>query len=108
MRAGTLRDQIVIESRTDAADSFGQPIPTWSTFATVWAAVEPSRGREFFASQALTATDPVRFRLRYLPGLTAAHRIQYGGKVYDIAAVEDVMARTREHHVYAETGLTRG
>ena len=41
MRAGQLRKRVTIQSYSAPRDNFGAEEPkTWSTFATVWAAVE--------------------------------------------------------------------
>ena len=109
MRAGLLDQRITIESRTDARNAVGQAIPTWGTFAAnVPAQFDPVRGREFYASQALTVERAAMFRIRYTVGLIAGHRIQYDGVVWDITSVEQVFGRDREMHVFAATGLTEG
>jgi SPP1 family predicted phage head-tail adaptor len=109
MRAGTLDQRITIESRTDAVDTVGQPIPTWGAFAAnIPAGFDQIRGREFFTAQALTVVEAAMFRIRYLPGTIAGHRVQYDGKVWDIASVEQVFGRDREMHLFCATGLTAG
>ena len=108
MRAGLLREQIVIQSRADAVNAYGQPVPAWTTFATVWASCEPGRGREYFDAQGLQVVEPMRFRIRWLSGLTTLHKIVYNSKTFDIDYVEDFLERDREMHVYASTGLTQG
>ncbi len=105
MRAGRLREQIVIQQRADTVDAIGQPVPGWSTFATVAAEVNYARGREYYAAQQMVAQRPVRFSIRYLPGLTAEHRITWNGDVYAIRYVEDYAARGTEHRVFADTGV---
>jgi head-tail adaptor len=109
MRAGLLDKRITIESRTDSLSLVGQPMPTWGTFeADVPAGFDAVRGREFFASQALTVVRAGMFRIRFLPGLIAGHRIQWDGDVWDIVSVEQVFGRDKEMHVFAATGLTEG
>lgn len=108
MRAGLLREQVVIQRRADAPDAFGQPIPAWSDLATVWAAVEPERGREWFVGAQLQAVAPVRFRIRHRADLTTRDRVIWGGVVYDIRAVVDGFARQRELHLYCDTGISEG
>lgn len=109
MRAGRLDREIEIQKKTVARDSYGQPLETWSTLATVWAAKEDDRGREFFAAQQVQAFAPTRFRIRYRSDVTAGHRVSYGGQVYDVRAVATPpVARDRETHLYCDTGLTAG
>ncbi len=43
-----MRHRIVLQRATEARDTFGQPIPTWTTLAEVWAAVEWQGGAEAF------------------------------------------------------------
>jgi len=109
MRAGRLDREIVIQQRSDAQDTFGQPQPTWTTLATVWAAKEDDRGREYFAANQLAAEAPTRFRIRYRADVTTRHRVSFAGTVYDIRAVVQLpVPRDRETHLYCDTGLTRG
>ena len=109
MRAGLLDQRITIESRTDARNAVGQGIPTWGMFAAnVPAGFDPIRGREFYNAQALTVERAAMFRIRYMVGLVAGHRIQYDSVVWDITSVEQVFGRDREMHVFAATGLTAG
>jgi SPP1 family predicted phage head-tail adaptor len=109
MRAGTLRHIIKIEKRKDVTDAVGQMVPTWSTLrANVPAAYEPARGREFFAAQGQIVEEPALFRIRYSADVVATMRVQFRGKVWDIASVEDVGGREREMHLYCATGLTEG
>lgn len=111
MRAGRLDREIVLQQRTNAQDSFGQPVASWADVATVWAAKEDERGREYFAAQQLQAVAPTRFRIRYRGDLvtTTNHRVVYGGQVWDIRAVAQPPApRDREVFLYCDTGLTQG
>lgn len=64
--------------------------PRWEEFATVWAAISPLRGREYFAAAAVNAETTVRFRIRYRSGVSPAMRVLYNGKKYDIKSVIDV------------------
>lgn len=108
MRAGSLRQQITIERRVDNVSTVGQPIPTWSTYAIVPAAAEPERGQEFFAANQLEGTEPTRFRIRYLSGISNRNRVVFDGKVWDIRAIVNVYERDREMHLYCDAGLTEG
>ena len=66
MRAGLLRHRIVIQQKgTIIRDSFGEPTPAWPILATVWAAVDPLRGREFAEQRQAGAEVTTRIRIRY-------------------------------------------
>lgn len=62
---GSLRERIVIESATEAADSEGEPVKTWSTFATVWARSERLSGRELESLRRVYSEASIRFTIRY-------------------------------------------
>lgn len=109
MRAGKLDRLIRIESRVDTVNSVGQPVPAWSVVATnVPASYDPTRGREFFAGMQLVVTDAAMFSIRYRPGIDAAMRVIFEGRVWDIAAVEPGFGRHRSLNLYCGTGLTEG
>lgn len=75
MRAGNLRHRVIVQTRTDTQDSHGQPIPTWSTYATRWASVEPITGSERFVDDQDYAVIRHRVGMRYLKGVSPIMRI---------------------------------
>ena len=99
MRAGDLRNRVVIQNRTATQDTYGGEVPTWSTVATVWAAVEPMTGREFLEGRTLEATVDTRIRIRYRSGLAPDMRVTWDGHTYDVLAVLEVKSRRREIHL---------
>ena len=82
--------RVVIESFTTAANAYGEPIKTWSVFATVWAQVSPMRGEERFSAQQIDARATTRFRIRYRSDLDQTMRLSYGGDAYDITAILEI------------------
>lgn len=72
MRAGRLRHRVTIQQVTRTRDGFGQPVESWSAFATVWAAVEP---------------------LRYLASVLPSMRVLFGSRVFRIEAIKDSAER---------------
>lgn len=99
MRAGNLCNRVIIQQTTESRDSStGSVINTWGTFATVWAAVEPISGREYFSSQQVNSEITARIRIRYLPGVTSKMRISYDSRLFDIQSVIDIDEQHRELH----------
>ncbi len=97
MRAGELNKRITIQTKgTPTRDSFGAEVIAWSTFATVWAAVEPLSGREYLAAQQATATVDTRIRIRYFAGVLPEMRIVYGSRTFEIVSVINVKEVGRE------------
>jgi SPP1 family predicted phage head-tail adaptor len=105
MRAGQLRQQVTIQSSTQAQASTGALTTTWSDFATgIWAAVEPISGREFFGSQQVQSSVSTRIRIRHLAGVTEKMRVKHVDRdaitnYYDIEAVVPINERGAEIHL---------
>lgn len=94
--AGRLHHRVTIQEHVTGQDEFGQPIDTWADVATVWAAVEPLRGREYFAAQQVNAEVTARIRTRYRKGVRPSMRVLYDGRLYDILSVIDPEERHQE------------
>lgn len=89
MRPGKMDRQIVIKSATEAQDAAGQPISTWTTFATVWAERKDVRGSErFTAGQELAARTAV-YRIRWLTGINEKMRVVDAGATYEITGIAE-------------------
>lgn len=97
MRAGALRHQITIQSATETQNAFGEPAKTWATFATVWAAIEPISGREFYQNRQIGGEISHRVEMRYLSGVTPKMRILYGSRYFDIESVINEKERNVKH-----------
>lgn len=87
---GELRHRIEIQSSSEAADSFGQDVRTWSTYATVWASVEMSSGSEIQVGSSQQALSPYRVIIRYRGDVRPSHRIIYGSRILEVVSVMDV------------------
>jgi len=98
MNVGRLRHQVTIIQAVSAPDGAGGLTKTWETLATVWAAVEPLRGREYFAAQQVTAEITHKVTLRYLTGVRPEMRVQFGDREFDIMAV----INPQERNIYLE------
>lgn len=98
MQAGRLRHRVELQRATDAIDAYGEQTPTWRTLATVWAAVEPISGREYFLANQVNSEISARITLRHVPGvtLTPKDRVKWGARLFDVQAVIDRDERHRE------------
>jgi len=100
MQAGDLRQRITIQEAADPAqDTYGAEIEVWADVATVWAAVEPLTGREFFDAQAMNAETTTRIRIRYREGIVPEMRVSWGDHIYDIQSVIESESGRRELHL---------
>lgn len=75
MRAGRLRHSVYIQSKANVRTSAGGFTETWSTDATVWAGIEPLRGREYFENAQVKGDATHRIVLRYRGSVTPDNRI---------------------------------
>lgn len=99
---GTARNhRIRIEQSTEAADTHGEPIPTWGVFAVVWAAVTPLMGQERYSAQQVHADVSHRITVDYLAGVTPKMRALWQGRVFDFTAVINVGEQNRELQILA-------
>jgi SPP1 family predicted phage head-tail adaptor len=87
MRAGRLRHRVIIQEYSESQGNYGGVTKNWTTFATVWAAIEPARGREFWDSQQVNAEVTGKITIRYLAGVTPKMRVKHGDRYFEILAV---------------------
>lgn len=105
MRAGNLRHRVTLEhyQKGPRTDSGAEPME-WVAGRSVWASVEPLRGRLAFAAQEAHSETTARIRMRYRTEVADATgktlRIRHGERVYRIDGRPiDVDGRRRELEV---------
>lgn len=108
MRAGRLRDRIVLQAKVVTRDAMGGEVITWTDQATVWAEPVPLAGREYTSANQEQSEISVRFRLRYRADLavTAAWRVTWNSVAYDILDVINVRGTKREWELMCRTAPT--
>lgn len=106
--AGDLCERITLQQRAAGVDSLGQESTTWSAVATVWARVEPLRGREFFAAGQVQSPVDARITIRHRAGVLPSMRALHGSQPYDITAVVDVDARGHTLELMCVAGVRDG
>lgn len=94
---GQMRERIAIQSVTEANNSVGEPIKTWSTFITVWTRARFLSGRELEAAAKINEQIQVEFQVRYRTTLNEKMRVAWRSKNWNIHAIlpdeDKVMAR---------------
>lgn len=80
------RVTILRPPRPDETDEAGQPIDDWQPVVTVWAAIEPLRGRELESARQVVAEVTTRIRIRYRDDVDRTMRVKYSssGTEFDI------------------------
>lgn len=100
-----LQHRIVIQTRSQASDGAGGVTETWSTFATVWASIEPMRANEVFWARHLEARVTHKVIIRYLANLTTSMRFTFGGRTFQIKGVRNLKEENRWLEIVAEEGV---
>jgi SPP1 family predicted phage head-tail adaptor len=85
----SLRERLQIDAQSQTIDGAGQITTTWSTLATVWGKMEPTR-----SMQATVAGRDEQSRLydatiRYRADVTTNCRVVWRGRLFDIQGVVD-------------------
>ena len=113
LRAGTLNRRITFQSRSTARDAEGGQSQVWSPVAVVWAAIEPSAGKELLAAQAMNLDQPSTITVRWQaaladPKTVCAMRIVYGTRIFNIHSAMNQEERNRVLVLIASEGLNNG
>lgn len=91
MDAGRLRNFVTVQQKSLAGSGDrGQPVYSWTTFAQIYAEIEPlpTAGKKMEIARQLVATATHQVTIRYLAGLTPEMRIvDLNGVVYQIGYV---------------------
>lgn len=81
------RITILRQPGPDDVDEYGQPLDEPIPVATVWAAIEPLQGREYFAALSEQANVTTRIRIRYREGIDRTMIVRYKSIDYEIMYV---------------------
>lgn len=94
---GKLKHRIKIQQSVQSTDNLGGGPASWSTISggTAWASVEPLSGRELYHAQQLSSRVTHRIVIRYLAGVTAAMRVLFGSRTFEIKSVMNQGERGR-------------
>ncbi len=96
MRAGRLRNKIVVQTNTPTQSGSGALTDVWSTYATVRSEINPKGGREYFDAKQVNAEIDIIFNIRYYSGVTSKMRISWNSRTFDIQSVINPMERNIE------------
>lgn len=100
LRSGTMDHLAVVQTPTESANAIGEPILTWSTFATRWIAILPLSGNEQITALANEGNVTHRIRMRYTAGIKPKMRLVSEGRTFEIMSVVE-RGRREEHELMA-------
>ncbi len=108
LRIGELRHRLTIQAERAASDGGGGLSDPWAdpvTVATVWGKVEPLTGGERLHALQIEGRLSHRIVIRHRSGITAAMRVVFGTRVFNIRAVIDTDERGRFLELLCDEGV---
>ena len=87
MRAGRLRQKVILQQPAGSQDAVGERTTTWSDIATVRASIEPIRANEQFAASQQQASITHKIQIRYSSDVSAidgSWRVKFGTRIFTI------------------------
>lgn len=108
MQAGDLDQKILFQREQRVPDGGGGWTASWAALCFAWAKAVPLSGTERDAAEQVAAQITHRFTVRRsqaLADITAADRILWQGRVFNIRRIADAGARPSFLDVDAEAGV---
>ena len=84
---------MVIKEKVVSRDGYGEEDVTWTAVDTVWASIEPLRGREYLEGRQEQADVSHRVRMRYQGSIVPTMRVLYGTRVFEVVSVVNPVER---------------
>ena len=88
--AGMLRQRAELQHADETALSGGATEITYTTYATVWAALKPLSGNEVMQAMRVDAQTRNRLVMRYRDDVRTSDRVIVDGRVYGVTFVQNV------------------
>lgn len=103
---GQLQHRIAIEQKTrGASDGAGGNVSeTWTTFATVWAKLDPTTAREIVAADQVVHRLTHIVTIRARSDVTAAMRVNFKGRLLAILGTRELLEGGRWLELQCEEG----
>lgn len=109
MRAGQLRNVVALQSPGRTADGGGGAAVVWTTYASPYARFDPmpKKDKEELHGEVLRSAVGWLVTLRWHSSLaiTAAHRVLYNGKAYQIRIVRNIDELNKTISLECEEGV---
>lgn len=105
MDPGQMTERITIQRAALTTDRTGGASVSWSTLATVWAAVRTKGGSEALEDGRMNATTQTAFTI-YTRDVTEADRIVWGGETWNVRAIWRSGSMPLTMQIDAERGVS--
>ena len=96
MNIGKLRNRITIKNVTNIINNSGFADETEEVFASFWAEVIPISSKEFYSNAFENIKNIIKFRIRYLKGITSGMKVEFQGNAYNIKGIMNIDMRYKE------------
>jgi SPP1 family predicted phage head-tail adaptor len=90
MKIGDLKRRMELQAPTDSMDDLGQPVRTWSTYATIWAQISPISVAEGLFGSQLKGLETHSILIRWRDDVRINHRMLYEGRIFLISSVRNL------------------
>lgn len=111
-KPGRFNQRVTFQERVSSTNDFGEEVSTWQDIATtpsVWAIVEPLRGREFFQAGQMQSAADVRITILYRADVHERLRVLWKDVPHEIVAPPiDVNAEGTNLELMCTTGVRDG
>ncbi len=97
VRAGLLRERIIVQTVTTTKGSSGQPVESWAGYKR-WASIEPLRGQELEVARQNNERITHRVLLRYderTKSITVKDRLKHQARLLHVEGIYNVQERDR-------------
>jgi SPP1 family predicted phage head-tail adaptor len=96
MRAGLLRNRVIVQEPILTQNNFGEEeVSGWQRKATVWANIVRDQGNENYDAQQIKNVVDLKITTRYFAWITPKMRLIFKDKPIDIDSVVDPDGRRR-------------
>lgn len=103
--AGLMTHRVTLQSPGTGGDGLDTALETWTDVATVWAQVQPLRGKEYTEARSLGSEAEVRIRIWYRADVTSAWRVLWRGVPHVLVAPPiDVAGQARALELMCASG----
>ena len=105
MNSGRMTERVAIQTPTRVADGIGGFTVVWNTVNTVWATVEPLKGREQLQAMQLEASNLFRLVVRNDVSISPDQRLLWTGIVLNIREAPITPRHQLFRTIIAEAGV---
>jgi SPP1 family predicted phage head-tail adaptor len=96
MRAGELRQRLILQQNQPNTGSYGERLPDWVSLSTIWGAVNPVSARQFIEQQRDQAEITHKVKIRFRSDIKSGMRLLFGTRILHIEGVLNTDEANRE------------